>query len=267
MRFKEYINESIIDIDKRDIDLIYKPLNKFMRKISANVKSKNINALKKVLSDIRKIKVKTPQGENEMWILKSIKSTALKSINAREANKIKPIHIFVGFLTNQPFYSPHKEVILVGPTLSTLDFFTQPGMLKDIEDKNVFDYFENMATELNIKTIIRHELTHWIDDVLHNLFLTKSDNLTGGGENIIKSYEIQAIIHQVDEIRKQLGYEKYNELTWDEFMKKVPDIRRYIRHMDGFFQKFIKRMMREKFLTDKMYRTMGRLSKQIKGIK
>lgn len=258
MRLQQYLNESIIKIDQRDIKLLYKPFVKYMRGIQQNVKTKNSSALKKNLESIRKNGFHAKAGSVEMWILKSFKSSNLKSKAARDAHKINPIDIHVGFPTDEPFYSPELKTIIVGLPLANLDPLTDPKVVKEIDDAELYHFFENFSTEIQVKQLIRHELTHWMDDSLRNLHLTKKASkgqIKSRDEDVVEYYEIEAIITQVDQLKKMLGVERYENLTWKHFAKFTPDIQHNLENQPGFLKKFMKRMNREGLFTDKMRTT------------
>ena len=262
MRLQTYLSESIITIDQRDIKILYRPLIKYMRGISQNVKNRNSSALKKNLISIRKNGFHINSGSIEMWVLKSFKSSDLKSKAARNAHKINPIDIHVGFPTNEPFYSPELKTIIVGLPLANLDPLTDPKIVKEIEDAELYHFFENFSTEIQVKQLIRHELTHWMDDSLRNFHLTKKaakGQIKSRDEDVIEYYEVEAIIHQVDQLKKMLGRERFENLTWKHFMKFTPDIKFNIEEQPGFLKKFIKRMNREGLYTDRMRTTFKKL--------
>jgi len=258
MRLQTYLTESIIKIDQNDIKLLYKPLVKYMRGIQQNVKNKNSPALKKNLISIRKNGFHIKARGIEMWVLKSFKSSDLKSKAARDAHKINPIDIHVGFPTDEPFYSPELKSIIVGLPLANLDPLTDPKVIKQVEDADLYHFFENFSTEIQLKQLIRHELTHWMDDSLRNLHLTKKaakGQIKSRDEDVTEYYEIEAIITQVDQLKKMLGVERFNSLTWKHFMKFSPDIDHNIKNQPGFIKKFIKRLDREDLFTDRMRTT------------
>jgi hypothetical protein len=262
MRLKKYlVVETTIDIDQRDIKMIYAPLQKYMRKLTENVKTHNIPALKKTLIQIRK------DGEyvggpriGEAWLLKRIKSSELKSLSARMADKINPITIFVGFTKDEPFYEPEMKIILVGLPLANLDWLIEPGSLEHIQDTDFLPFFKNFHSEQSAKQMIRHELTHWIDDSLRNRHILKK-GLAGklskgaGAESANTPIEMEAQISQVEQLKSDLG-EKYWSLTWQQFLKQIPDISSTIQEVPGFKKLFLKRMWRENLFTDKMRQTL-----------
>ena len=223
MRLKKYmINESLFKIDQRDIKMIYRPLQKYVKNIQLHVKNRNAEGLINTLKLIRKRGKYAKAGPIELWALTGINSAKLKSMDARQAHKVNPINIFIGFPTEEPFYSPNFNVIVIGPPLANLDPLTGSGMMAAIDDEGLYDFFEHFSSEQMVKNLIRHELTHWLDDSLHNFHLRRKSEkgqITGRSEDVVDYYELQAIIHQVDQLRADLG-EKYFDLTWQQFLTK-----------------------------------------------
>jgi len=107
-------------------------------------------------------------------------------------------------------------------------------------------YMKNSITDVRVKSTIRHELTHWLDDSLHNMHLSKTAKTfnvltrNGPAKEMEKFYkkavahgeddiylaplEITAAVNQIAEVKRRIGEKKYNALTWADLMEMIPSL-------------------------------------------
>jgi hypothetical protein len=80
-------------------------------------------------------------------------------------------------------------------------------------------FFRNEITETNIKGSIYHELSHWLNDTLHNKAVSKNmpitqdkiDKLWSGDVNF-SDFEIDAQVHAIKQVKR--NYKKdFDKLT------------------------------------------------------
>ena len=128
---------------------------------------------------------------------------------------------------------------------------------------------------------IRHELTHWLDDSLHNQHLNKKfsrfnadlqkikqadgdivstrnavdasykKHVTKGEEDIyLTPLEITPFVNQIQELKRRIGDKKYDKLTWADIMTYMPSLDGLNRRYGAKFRKLMfTRMARENLLT------------------
>lgn len=198
--------EKTFDI-ANDVDLIY---NKFFKSLVNDFNKKKIDSV--WLSQYRPL---------------SIKSSELKTKDAKKANSINPITIITDlFDYKNNYYDPKKNMINIIVNRRGLLAYIQYNydIKKMKQDLNIKDFkeVEYEITEQRIKSSIYHELSHWISDSLYNrhiktlVDLAKDNNnpelLKLGQKNINLTYfEIDAQIHAIKNLKK--GFKK----EWDTF--------------------------------------------------
>lgn len=247
----------MLDIDKRDINMLFNPLTKYVSILNRAVKQNNEKVVEKFLNKIQKLKKFKVQDQTILTV-KKFSSADLRSTHAQVAHEKNPVEIYVGFPQEQSFYSPLNDVIFLGMPIPLFDFLEdRVGFQKLIKNKYKTTW-ENLISEREIKLMIRHELTHWIDDTLRNFHITKkiiNRTLTGRDGDSVPSHEVEAIVHQVQELKREFG-DKWEDLSWSDFLEIAPDIKLTLDEVPLFLKPLIKRMNREGFLTKKMSRTM-----------
>jgi hypothetical protein len=251
--FKEFLTEALIDVDASDINLIYAPMAKPMREL-AEVWKRHFKDLTSSDLDLRNLAQTRLQRElNEVrkkyqpvfGPLKVIDSSKLKSENAKKAHAINPVKINV-YLIGTPSMSnsynvQHKEINICLP------YGVAEAMMDRINTVPQYQLpmLQNEVSMLKHKTTIRHELTHWIDDSLHNLYLTKAlfrahelvkvdkegavkyynDAVKHGFDDIYLSpVEVTPMVNQIAELKRRLGNKKYDNLTWAQVMILLPSL-------------------------------------------
>ena len=244
-KFSEYITEALIDVDAADINKIYEPLREPIKELTAilNRDPSNISRhdFLEVISQYQSSHVPTP--------LKVISSKELKSKTAKEAHEINPITIKVYLFPpkgNRYLMKDSGALIEVGISDGFLEFLTENN-IQFMENKAIhLQYMKNCITDVRIKSTIRHELTHWLDDSLHNMHLSNAAKgfrtlmRSGPSKDVQNFYkkavahgeddpylaplEITAAVNQIAEVKRRIGEKKYNALTWADLIEMVPSL-------------------------------------------
>ena len=136
-------------------------------------------------------------------------------------------------------------------------------------------YYPAIATEFEgtkVRGSIAHEIAHWLDDTNHKFHITKMlDKATSSGnyskmdrgqpDRYMTDYEINAMVHDVVQTKRDFGQAKWDELSFDEFLDTVLSIgvtynKLKEQHHPAVLSKFIKllfsRMAREKLIGKNM---------------
>lgn len=254
--FKTFLVEALLDVDKADIDKIYSPLKVPFKELS-DVWKRNFERFTSTNGDeySRNAIARTIQRElNEVLTkyqpvygpLKTFKSSELKSPNAKKAHAINPIEIhvwLVGPRDHGNVYDVKKKEIHI-----CLDRNVADAMINRLASIPHYQLpmLRNEVSDLKLKTTIRHEVAHWMDDSLHNLYLTKSLTKTmeiareKGNEVALKArqamvthgepdiylapIELTAMVNQIAEYKRRVTQKKYDSLTWKQLMTEIPSL-------------------------------------------
>lgn len=202
------ILENTFDVEK-DVNFLYK-MGKF---------NQIIDSVREYLFQNAPHKLQTDILQNKDLIFAKIDSSELKDEDSRQAHKLNPVTIFLGVFKSGSIYDPISKIIYVSLNYNVLRIFLQYGkfgknkiksvIVKKSEKASVF----NEITTSRIKSTIAHELSHWIDDSLHNNHihnllsrandLKNSDILKLGQKNVSMTYfEIEAQIHGIKNLKK-----------------------------------------------------------------
>lgn len=251
--FREFLVEALIEIDASDINLVYAPLAKPMREFSEVWKRHSKNLFSGDL-DLRKLTQERIQRELTevkkhyqpvFGPLKTIDSSKLKSPNAKKAHQINPIKIHV-YLVGLPNMTNSYNVQTCEINIC-LPYGVAEAMMSRISTVPQYQLpmLQNEISVLKHKATIRHELTHWMDDSLHDMYLTKAlfraheivkvdkssavkyynDAVLHGYDDIYKSpIEITPMVNQIAELKRRIGDKKYNKLTWMDLMVLLPTL-------------------------------------------
>lgn len=262
MRLQKYLIEAIINIDKSDVEMILKPLKPWIKRLRNAVISVDFLSISKFINDVSKIKT---HGSKSGKYLASFSSGQLKSPLAKEAHKIKPITIHSGFPGFNNAYDPVDNDITVGlPIQSVNDLLRIVGEV----DKRDLERYHNEFTEDRVRASIRHELTHWIDDCIHNLFLNKKmirarevyykkedpASVMKGKKShqYLTAEEINAAIGSIEELKRN-NKDEWDGWTFDDILNKIPPLKTLDATIGQEWRVAIKkRMAREKLLGKKM---------------
>jgi len=260
MRLEQYLTEKTFAIGA-DVDLVYK---KLYEPYTKEIKKGNYG---KVIQLLDKHKSKTP--------LVYVSSGELKSKQAKTAHEINPI--IIGFYADNlgNYYSPNDKIIHYSFNYNVIDIIrANRGDIvatKRTLPDNQRDRFENELNDIALKGTIYHELSHWLDDTLHNQHIKKMIDLglndpnpvsvasQGHADPVLTVYELDAQIHALKQMKRQLKG-KYNDIWWDDVFTLKPSFYSVFnkaavsKEYDEYMKRLTKRMHREGLLTKKLQR-------------
>lgn len=282
MRLKNYLIEKLINIDERDIQTLYDPLKKWVDIYHKSFKDWNaymkfgdkVNDMP--FMEIRGEKIKKLQILKGSEFVKKVKSESIKE--AYEKNPLD--RIIYGFSVDMSsFYDAEDEVIAYLLNIKPLAEYWQST---DKREKAKLHYIAMRSeSETFIKSSIRHELTHYVDNSLHGKFasryihrarktLSKGDEKRawkifsqGKEDPYLGSFEINAVINQTDELKRMFKNE-WDEMTIKELLKKLNMSIHAEKYGDKFLKPLLKRMWREGLLGKQMKKDMKNF--KIRGI-
>lgn len=260
IKFKQYLNEKTFNI-RRDVDIIYnKAFKKYIDAVNVKGKIKNLPPIPVMILD----------------------SSILKGKEARESHKLNPIKIIISPEDSQFYYSPLKQKIVFGFPIYQYYKFSiehinkEPTTFKNSINTFTKDSFNRkiiykLYKEGNVKGTIAHELSHWINDSLHNRQLTKSvkkgDLLLGKKSSRATTIEIDAQIHALKTQREIVGKATWDTWSFDDLMEfgdslKYNQMATRRTGEDKQWQKdLLRRMEREKILGKNMKNHMRYIDK------
>lgn len=213
--------------------------------------------------------------KNDEVLLWSGDSSELKSQDSVSAHNLNPVKIYIGIFKNGSYYSPEKSVIQLSVNNQAFNHFILLNgdwekINKSLEHQA--ERFKNEFSASNVKGTFQHELTHWIDDTLHNKFIHKKlldKNIKGRHNSVNHSFfEINAQIHKIKQLKRDLG-EKYNELDWFGLMKKLTSLItnfqrfRNDKEYNELMRKVVLRLQREGLMTDKLRKIPDRMEMEL----
>lgn len=247
-RFLEYINEKTYRIGG-DVDYIYKKL---------------FQPYMKLLPDIDKFINKVNKSNS---VFGEMNSDELKSKDCKKAHKENPILITAGVF-NTSSYTPSKSLIKLALNYSVIDVLNKHRSKEEIESmigSATSKRFFNELSEPNIKGTIYHELSHWINDTIHNRHISKRldkslqfDDLSillKYGSTLFTDYEIDAQVHAIKQLKR--NYKKnWDKLSWMDIVSlkgnfnviftKLKTINK--KEQTAYFKALTKRLNRENLL-------------------
>lgn len=209
MRLQKFLNERTFDIDN-DVDYLY---NEFFEIIGTWQKKNKRHAIQEFL-------------RNHYFEVASFDSSDLKSKECKLAHELNPVKIYLKYDSKTgSFYSPTKSKIHISIPPSAMflildkDIKELEGFFSTIRQK---ERFWNEFSEHKLKGSIYHELSHWLNDTLHNFNITKImkkavDSPSHAGELMkfgassvsLSNMELDAQIHAMKELKKKYA------LIWD----------------------------------------------------
>lgn len=256
MRLQQYLTEKTFNISA-DVDLVFKTL------------------IKPSLTLFKKKKYKEFEKSIDSVLIEMMNSGDLKSKYAKKSDELNPITIGFFHDNNGNYYNPKDKIIHFAYNFQVLNIFKQsdyePDRIKNVVGKASFERFYNEMSESALKGTIYHELSHWMNDTLHNKNITNllgrarmaAEDISG---NIIRQghkdvgmtwYEIDAQIHALKQIKRDMKL-NYNYLGWDDIMKLKPSFVTVFQkaaisgEYGDYMKNLTKRMHREKLLTKKL---------------
>jgi len=236
------LNERIYDISA-DVDFIYNNSFKpFIDDFQNDKVISNINDYSNVsLAD--KEEFKEINLSSKDFLFSVLDSGDLKSKDCKKADSKLPLKIYCGifkagsfhvfdYWNSNPYIGISLNASLYEFLLSYRNIGKSPienmdGKLK-IRAKNEF-------TERRIKSAISHELSHWIDNAVHDIFrnIVGNETTPEGKNKALKLhkkshvnttyFEIQGQIHSIIEYKRSFK-EKWDLITWDELFNLLSSL-------------------------------------------
>lgn len=259
MKISEFLTEAVFDLN-RVVDSIY---NAFFKELADSI---NRDDSLKALS----------MHET------SFSSHALpKNKFIVAANKLNPVTIKINDTESDRgnAYVPGDETIYLTVNQNAYQFIMQYGTLSNavrvlgasLKPKKAA-MLQTEFTPERIKGSIHHELSHWLDDTLHNKHITKmidkakQTSTIGQRDQVmhqrkkdvaLTSYERDAQIHNIIQLKRKHG-RRWNNLSFEEMIRLNPslaliyDTAKVEGWLDEWKQLLLRRMHREGLLGKSM---------------
>ena len=265
---KRYIPllEITYDIDN-DVDFIYNTIfKKYVNELKNKTFFKNLDKFYPLLYTTG-------------FLFDSIGSEILKDANSKFAHMIKPIYIIGGIFDTDSKITFDKKIqnrnyIIISIDKKLIELYIKNNfsfkkLSPNVPDRQI-QLIVNSLKESYIKSMIYHELSHWLNDTLNNEHISKVVALAKkyNNDDILKlktkdidltHFEIDAQIHGIKQ------YKRDNEKIWDkltlfQLFKLYPSLlviynsikKQGTEAKDIWLQTLVKRMHRENLLGKKM---------------
>ena len=249
---KDFLNERLVDVND-DVDMLYK---RFFEK------------------DFEYVNNGGKIDNSELFKTHYIDTSELISPVAKKAHSLNPCKIIINKRDGNNFnhYNPSKSLIVLNVNLNAINF------IRDCDDKTLESAHEELINmrnpeqarnilndfqESSIKGSIHHELTHWIDDSLHNKHITKKMDIANERGKAIpnvysEKFEIEASVHNVAQLKREYS-DIWDTLSFDDMLILSPALSSTTRTFKGDkdvinkWKRFMKaRMAREGLLGKNM---------------
>ena len=159
-----------------------------------------------------------------------------------QAHELNPLIIKIGLGKN--YYQPLRNEMSIGftPVLyqlirsAIIQGDTYDQMISAIRPDTLQKNADSEFTGVKVKGSIAHEISHWIDDTLHarhiNTMLKKSEKTLdiskanaymyrGEVDIYLTDYEINAIIHDIVQIKRDVGQKKWDLMSFEDLLGKA----------------------------------------------
>lgn len=291
--FRQHISEALLPVDRADVDLIFKKLAPVCADLEAAWDVADNPELSTMSDSVKDAAIQAAlsramakhTGSGFVYSKKPVavlSSADLKSELAKKAHEINPIKIEVYYVlgpNDANHYNTLANRIRIGIPFKIWSVMVHQLRVVSPSQR---PYLRNEISALRMLSTIRHELSHWIDDSLHNLHLKKSfqqfnkfqDDMASGkidseklkkvqtrivnkgkSDIYLSHIEVTAMVNQIDEVRDRLGEDVYNRLSWGDLLVRVPTLSGLdARYGEKFRRIIFTRMSREGLLTPKIAR-------------
>ena len=252
---RSLLTEATFNI-KSDVDFLYNAAG--LDKLHGVLRDKNIDSLGliRICEKVAKEKLFTD-------------SSKLKSKVCKDAHKINPVEIIVGFTIfsgkDGTHYWPERNEIRVvkgGKEHGILRSYDFDMSLVKSALRSDFKRFSYSLDALSFKSSIAHELSHWLDDTFHNRYLTKgliktrdklkatkgdyysnvdvdraqASHFGGKGKKLDMVHQTHmehaALVHGLKEFKRSIGKRAYDRLSWlDLANMNSPVMQLFIRQL------------------------------------
>jgi hypothetical protein len=156
---------------------------------------------------------------------------------SRKAHQLNPCTIKINDIlerVNSNYYNPYDKIISIKISPNAINYGVEYNDIKiateELDDIKSKRSFLNEFTEARIKGSIYHELSHWIDDSLHNTRIKKAldNNFKKNTGKPIKNvnftdFEIQAQIHNILQLKRN-DEDNWNNLSFEDMIHLSPSL-------------------------------------------
>ena len=284
--FKQFLNEALINVTEDDINFIYKQmspridmLEKIVKKVGTNP-DKNVKVYAEMLDAMHRIKVKIDIYQHNYAVVTSFTTGVLKSPQCKKAHQLKPCTIFIVTSCDSPFYDSGGSQIIIGPYVSQLKCLMDKRFYEEPNGKEYLMLAISNMNKTSTKQAIRHELTHWLDDALHNnhienrsvrysdvskyadeiktLSLKKDILWNGESHPYMSNIEINAMVHHIAQLKRNLGTKKYDIITWQQLTVLSPGLFSLNKNLGAPWRKIMfTRLAREGLIGKNFMKNLG----------
>jgi hypothetical protein len=275
--------EKLFDINQKDVNIIFDMVQNMISKFyDFRRKEFNVPELEKLEKYV---------SSKEGIYHKTTSKILVNSPDIAKANEISYVDIHIG-LFDYAAYRPEYNTIRVGVSYSPVNFIIDrfssslstsdptrvslDAVLKELPSSQV-KMMESEFTPARIKGTIHHELSHWVDDMLHNMRISKglqkradilnkdktnnvprANKKTFGDTDInMTDMEINSQVHTIQTLRR--SYRKiWNQMTIYDLISKNSSLMSLYKSFktEGrekeWLRKIIQRLHREGLLGDNM---------------
>lgn len=256
--------EKVYSIQDSDIDLIFNYFKNFLDYLDSGLPTKE---------QLQQIQNIVKLGE--------VSSSKLLSPICKQAHEIKPIEIEI-FSSYGCFYNPKQRKVYLGlnPDIfnkiievwinsynksSNLYFsFLLDYIIKNISYIKSKLYIKKCFTEEHLRTVIYHELSHWISDAINNSHIEKAGDIIAKknfnpwqhykvSDMIFSAVEMDAYVNSLYHYKSLIGEDKWNTMTIDDLFSEIPSLSiftdpQYSSGIKRFKRDLISRLNREGLL-------------------
>lgn len=129
-------------------------------------------------------------------------------------------------------YDFRNKIMYLGINKNAFDFIKDYPNIEIAVKKSGYNHLYNEFSEKKVKSSIRHELTHYIDDTFTNVFKKRKifktdDNFKDYRKKnyeYFDKFEINAVIGNIFELKRHINYDKWNTITFEEMLDLIPQL-------------------------------------------
>lgn len=263
LRNRSYLTEATFNI-KADVDRLYKMSG--FGKLHGLLKKGDYAEIKKIFAGF----------ETQLFLDTS--SRILRSKISKQAHKVNPVSIRIGVSREGSYYKPGEAAIQVSLNHHAISLLKNFGYMQQNLKQAIGDQYLRFVNEFDaegVKATISHELSHWISDSLYSQNVAKHLKIAremggyymgdyGGKFPSVRQHpmEIDAQIHGIKEVQRQIGKRAYNKMTWLELFhmkgsllsnfKAKGNRPLFKKEYESMIKRFAKRLHREGLLGNGM---------------
>jgi len=163
-------------------------------------------------------------------------SSKLKTPQCKRAHLTNPVTIWCGLSMDSGhsnYYNTNGKLIHLSPEVQILQYAY--GILPKYNlTTNQEKLITNGVSEHYMKIVIEHELSHWLDDTMHNFHIRKDTDKSYAakrdmrlhGERDINTtqFEIDAQVHGLKALKASMSDREWNTITTEELFYMYPSL-------------------------------------------